>query len=126
VNWFGDWTNDVLILIYAVEAAAVYWARRRFKQQAEIRRRAAATLFSPDTDGVRRAVRLATGCQGAIMLTSPMDGGLAWWTCWQVPTGDMVINTGWCRTRGRAQRILDRASDDAAASHARPGSKQVR
>lgn len=113
-GWFGDWINDALILIYVTEAVYVYLCRRRYLRAREVRRRAAAHLFKPEM--VREAVELARSCPGAIMLHVPFDGGWAWWTCRSVPTGDLVINTGWCRRRRQLSRLLDRASDEAAAS----------
>jgi hypothetical protein len=114
VSWLRDWTNDALIGVYTVEATVVYLSRRRYRATVEVRRRAAARIFKPEM--VAEAAELARSCPGAIMLHVPVDGGWAWWTCRSVPTGDLIINTGWCRRRRQLSRLLDRASDEAAAN----------
>lgn len=76
----------------------------------------AAALWRADSDLVREAADLAREQGGVCVLSVEHARGWAWWACRAVPGDDLVVTTGWCRTRAQLRRIAVRNALDAAAS----------
>jgi hypothetical protein len=115
VTWFAaHWPLCAISVVVVLEVNYLIWAHRRFRA---MRDREAAAMFRADSPPVRQAAAMAREYDGIAMVSGPHAKGWAWIICQEVSRGDLLITTGWCRSRKALQGRFIAASAARERTH---------
>jgi hypothetical protein len=95
-------------------AASLRWAWRRRRQS---RAKAAAAAFTLDEPYVRTALESVRGKTAAACVSRPLGRGYAYMIAQAVPGDDLLVTTGYSRSRNRIDKLARRATAEAARLH---------
>jgi hypothetical protein len=119
VAWFLPWYESVFFWLPfgAMQCWNAVRVFRRTRARRQVRADVAALLYDENHSGARAACHLARWETAVTVVTTPCDGGLAWFMARSVPGDDVLTATGWCRSESAVTRMLVRTRGQVTADY---------
>jgi hypothetical protein len=106
---FWNWvTWGGLGALTVIETIAIDLAARKRRAA---RSKRAAQVFPVSDEHVQRALEIVGATRGTCLLTRKSGHGYAWWLAQSIPGDDLLVTTGWSRSRSRIERMARVATD---------------